>query len=425
MKELIIGIDISRSSIAACFLLQKPENPRDDYFDADIKTYKANLDNLNSLKTKIDSFGADKVVAICEPTGINYAKLWINKLNEWVCETRMISNSKLPTFRSELLGKDGKSGAKTDDIDAYAIACWYFWKTDRDYLKIRCAVIGKIKYICLRLEHLNRIQNPIVNRMRQELSWQCPEIARVKSKMASEELAPLLWGWLAGLRKSKRYDRILANTIGTGLEPETRWAARQYCDIEFEMYKLRAELTKLIGKPQFFEYRKVFTKFGFGLNLQGYLLGAIYPIQDFLKDGKPDIKLRKNRQTGKVSKLKLSERRFMRAVGMGVIREDSGQKKKGKQSGSALCRKALWQWCHTRLEVGKLNPRGLEFNYIYEYPDPNDPKQTIKEIVKRSPAEDLKLRHKGGTPIKLARQRVVARCVKELFKELAAMIALK
>jgi hypothetical protein len=50
----------------------------------------------------------------------------MNKLADWGCEVRMISNSKLPNYRAELMGKEGKSGAKTDDIDAFAIACWYF-----------------------------------------------------------------------------------------------------------------------------------------------------------------------------------------------------------------------------------------------------------------------------------------------------------
>ena len=68
------------------------------------------------------------------------------------------------------MGKEGKSGAKTDDIDAFAIACWYFDKSDKDYLKIRDPLVVKIKHICLRLEHLNRLQVPIVNRMRQELN---------------------------------------------------------------------------------------------------------------------------------------------------------------------------------------------------------------------------------------------------------------
>ncbi|HLO47042.1 MAG TPA: hypothetical protein VK211_01240 [Kamptonema sp.] len=41
--------------------------------------------------------------------------------------------------------------------------------------------------------------------------------------------------------------------------------------------------------------------------------------------------------------------------------------------------------------------------------------------VLRSPAVNLKLRKKGGTPIKLAHQRAIARCVRELFKELCAI----
>jgi hypothetical protein len=198
----------------------------------------------------------------------------------------------------------------------------------------------------------------------------------------------------------------LAATIGSGIEPQTRWAANQYCEIEEEIFRLRKQLTQVIDNPQFEEYRWIFTKFGFGYQLQGYLLGAIYPIEDFLKNGRPEVKIRKNRQTGQESKLKLSERRFMRAVGMGVVREDSGQKKKGKQSGSALCRKALWQWCFCRLEVTKNNPP-LQFLYGQE---------------KMSPAENLRRRKKGGTPVKLARQRVIARCIRELFKELCTIV---
>ena len=301
--------------------------------------FHSNLENLNRLKTKIESFQADKVVAICEPTGMNYAQLWMNKLGDWGCEVRMISNSKLPNYRAELMGKEGKSGAKTDDIDAFAIACWYFDKAETSYLKIRDPLVSQIKRICLRLEHLNRVQNPITNRMRQELTWQCPEIALVKSAKLQDDLAPLLWGWLAGRRKSKKYDLVLATTIGSGIELQTRWAAKQYCEIEDEIFKLRKQLTQLIDNPQFEEYRRIFTKFGFGYQLQGYLLGAIYPIEDFLKDGRPEVKIRKNRQTGKESKLKLSERRFMRAVGMGVVREDSGQKPGGfaKQSAAKIC----------------------------------------------------------------------------------------
>jgi hypothetical protein len=238
-------------------MLERPSNPRDNYFDADIEVFHSNLENLNRLKTKIESFQADKVVAICEPTGMNYARLWMNKLGDWGCEVRMISKSKLPNYRAELMGKEGKSGAKTDDIDAFAIACWYFDKPETSYLKVRDPLVSQIKGICLRLEHLNRRQTPIINRMRQELAWQCPEVALVKSAKLQDDLAPLLWGWLAGQRKSKKYDRILEKTMGSGIEPQTRWAAKQYCEIEEEIFKLRKQLTQLIDNPQFDEYRQI------------------------------------------------------------------------------------------------------------------------------------------------------------------------
>jgi hypothetical protein len=67
----------------------------------------------------------------------------------------------------------------------------------------------------------------------------------------------------------------------------------------------------------------------------------------------------------------------------------------------------------------------LEFNYSEDEGKKNvgqEPGENKgKRIVRRSPSEDLKIRREGGTPIKLARQRVIARCIRELFKELSAI----
>ncbi|MDF0552824.1 hypothetical protein [Kamptonema sp. UHCC 0994] len=52
------------------------------------------------------------------------------------------------------MGKEGKSGAKTDDIDAFAIACWYFDKSDKDYLNIR------VSANCLKSCAMPQINNP-------------------------------------------------------------------------------------------------------------------------------------------------------------------------------------------------------------------------------------------------------------------------
>ena len=69
-----------------------------------------------------------------------------------------------------------------------------------------------------------------------------------------------------------------------------------------------------------------------------------------------------------------------------------------------------WQWCFTRLEVSRNNPP-LKFTYGQG-----------EDEVQMSPAENLRRRKKGGTPVKLARQRVIARCIRELFKELCRIV---
>ncbi|MEH2243395.1 MAG: hypothetical protein V7K85_11815 [Nostoc sp.] len=72
-------------------------------------------------------------------------------------------------------------------------------------MQIRSSVIVKIRELVLRLAHLNRVQSPIINRARQDLAWQFPEVALVRSRRSESGEVPLLWGWLAGERKSSRY----------------------------------------------------------------------------------------------------------------------------------------------------------------------------------------------------------------------------
>jgi hypothetical protein len=99
---------------------------------------------------------------------------------------------------------------KDDDADALALACYYFdYQQDpRRFVQIRDQSIVRIRELVLRLAHLNRVQSPIMNRARQDLAWQFPEVALVRSLRGESGKVPLLWGWLAGVRKSSRYDRL-------------------------------------------------------------------------------------------------------------------------------------------------------------------------------------------------------------------------
>jgi hypothetical protein len=97
---------------------------------------------------------------------------------------------------------------------------------------------------------------------------------------------------------------------------------------------------------------------------------------------------------------------------MGVVREDSGKKSGANNPAARYVEKRCGNGAFA-LEVSKNNPP-LKFVY-----------GKGKDAEQMSPAENLRRRKKGGTPVKQARQRVIARCVRELFKELCSMVTLK
>jgi hypothetical protein len=258
----------------------------------------------------------------------------------------------------------------------------------------------KIRQLALQLAHLNRVQSPIVNRIRQDLAWQFPEVALIRSERHSNNV-PLLWGWLAGERESNKYDRMYERSVGLGLTDTVKHHAARLCDLQREEMAIdEIDLRQLLALPQFFAYRKVFAKFGFGQRTSAILLSQIYPIENYLIDGKPDVKIRRGRKSGKPTKRHLSLRRFMKALGMAPSQESSGDALKSKiVGGSDLCRKALWQWVFTRIE----------------------PKRTrLANEIGRQLGEIIDAEKASGQPVKLVRSRIAAKAVKLLLKELVA-----
>ena len=248
------------------------------------------------------------------------------------------------------------------------------------------------------LAHLNRVQSPIINRARQDLAWQFPEAALIRSLRCGEKV-PLLWGWLCGERQSGKYDSMIEKSIGLGITDELRRHAARICDLQREEMQLEFKLSKLIGERQFLPYRKVFARFGFGRRVEALLLSHIYPFENYLAaDGKPDIKIRKGRRSGKPTKRHLSLHRFCKALGYAPSQESSGDLQKSKVTGgSDLCRKALWQWIFTRIE----------------------PQRTrLSNTVGDRLGKLIDLEKASGRPVRLVRSRVAAKAVKLLFKEL-------
>jgi transposase len=391
----ILGIDISKASISVCLLSEKPTDVRQFLYQYNFYKFDANTTGIRCL---LDLIGSEEAIAIMEPTGVNYQKLWGTQLARAGVEVRLVGHKELRSFREHHLGLPDKD----DDADALALAIygWDYLNSPRRFLQIREESIVKIRQLALRLAHLNRVQSPIINRIRQDLAWQFPEVALTKSRRCSDNV-PLLWGWLAGSRSSAKYDRMYEQSVGLGLTDTVKRHAVRLCDLQREEMAVEIELRQLLALPQFLVYRKVFAKFGFGQRVEALLLSQIYPIESYLIDGKPDVKIRRGRKSGKPTKRHLSLRRFMKALGCAPSQESSGDAQKSKiVGGSDLCRKALWQWVFTRIEP-KRNRLANEIG------------RQLGEIIDAEKA--------SGRPVKLVRSRVAAKAVKLLFKELCRM----
>lgn len=390
----ILGLDICKASVAACLLSEKPLEPREFYYECKFHQLGADAAGINFMLALAPD------VAIMEPTGVNYARLWGTHLARAGVEVRLVGHKQLRAYREHLGFAD-----KDDDTDALALACYGFdyYDSPRRFVQLRDFPITRIRELCLRLAHLNRVQSPIVNRLRQDLSWQFPEVALVKSRASGSSEVPLLWGWLAEERLSKKYDLLYANSVGEGLKQSVRRHAQRLCDLQREERLLEKELRDLLGDPRFVEYRKVFALFGFGERIQAVLLSQIYPFENYLgSDGKPEVKIRKGRNSGRPTKRHLSLRRFQKALGAAPVLESSGDRSNSTiVGGSDLCRIALWQWIFTRIE----------------------PKRSrLKNPIGQLLGAKLDEEKAQGRPVKLVRSRIAAKAVRLLFKELLVVV---
>nr|WP_017314934.1 transposase [Mastigocladopsis repens] len=240
----ILGLDVSKSSVSACLLTEKPASPRQFYYQANFWKLEASTEGIAKL------LALKPDVAILEPTGVNYSKIWRVHLERAGVEVRQVGHKELRSYRQHHLGLPDKD----DDADSLALACYYFdYAADpRRFVQTRDQTITRVRELVLRLAHLNRIQSPIINRLCQDLAWQFPEIALRRGYRATEsETVPLLWAWLADERKSRKYDQLYAQSVGLGINDSTRRHASRLCEIHREEISIESELRNLLKDSRF------------------------------------------------------------------------------------------------------------------------------------------------------------------------------
>ena len=386
----VVGLDVCKLSVVACILSVRPNEPRQFYYAAKFYTWDATAKGIRELLAE------EPDIAVFEPTGVNYSKLWGTHLARAGVEVRLVGHRQLHSFRADTLELPDKD----DRADALALACYYFDYADRPrrFVQIREPDVAKIREMVLRLAHLNRCQSPIVNRLRQDKKWQFPEIANIRTLRNGDRLS-LVLRYLAEEADSLLYDRLIKSSTGLGLTFTVRNHAQRLCHLHREEIEIEDILSLLTSYPKFEFYHRVFDRFGFGQRVRGMLLSQIYPIENYLSnEGKPIVVYRRGRKNNNITKRYLSRRRFEKALGVAPTENSSGDKTRKKiVGGSDLCRIALWQWIFVRQQLRKTRPNtaiGREFF----------------SLLDREKAT--------GKPIRLVKMRVASGAKGLLFKEL-------
>ncbi len=452
IKSTILGIDVSKSSITCHILSEYPKGGLQSYWHKTrnkasslYPVFYSNPDVKRKQKSAFDF--ADYLTqtkpnyAILEPTGNHYSRLWASILKKLEIKILWVGHVELRRYRG---GKNLPN--KSDPADALAMSA-YGHDPDhrleggeinmRYFLMHRPEPIDELRDLCQQLEHLNRVQSPIVNYARQLLAWQFPEVAHTRSQSTKSGFLPPLWGWLAlsgeispagKTRMDNRYKKSIAREYGIEIDPMLRLHAEWMCDISLYEQHLQTRIAQILTESAFAPYMSVFDKFGFGLRVRSRLLTRIYPFKSFLGvDGRPVIEYevreikrterdRRNGETivrrlaGENKRIKRNRSRdiFKMRLGMGTVLEQSGDGLIEKPSGSSLCRISLWQYVLTGVETGRL---------------PDNP--TTKELINYRDSLKANITEQGDKLLggKHIQGKLMAKVVNLLFRELVEAIA--
>lgn len=386
---IVVGIDVSKSSVTCHALNQYPQGGLLTYWSKSRSDQRSSYPAFYAnpklrQRTAFDFAAYIKEIrpdyAALEPTGVHLSKLWATILESLGVKILWVGHVQLRRYRG---GKNLPN--KSDPADALALAAYPFDPehltekleiNPRYYLLFQTEPISRIRDLCQQLEHLARVQSPIVNYARQLMSWQFPEVAYSRSRTTVPGNLPPLWGWLAGdlERVAKRsitildsqYQDSIAPAYGLQIEPHLRLHAKWMGDIYDEESRIEEQLKCLLALPEFAPYLRVFEQFPLGngsIRIRARLLSRIYPFESFLSsNGKVVIeretrevshqqRTRHNRKTvvncsrGEVKRIKRNRSRdsFKMRLGLGTVLEQSGDALIEKGGGSQICRMSLWQ----------------------------------------------------------------------------------
>lgn len=350
----IAGLDVSRNKVSVAILecipnFKKGKKPKPMEFKADAE----GIAGLLALE-----FDA----AVMEPTGGHYSRIWSHHLKKAGRVVRWVGHWEVASYR-----ESWKTFNKTDRLDAIALACYGLERWDKPWLFID-PDHGQIRDLYLQLEHLNRAKNPIVNRLRQQLTHEFPEVSeRAANRFWLRPNPPGLWESLSG-NWSDKWKKELQRSIGTGISDFTRYQAGLLCELERMEYQLELAIDQEMKKPEYKPYLDVFKRYGISDRTATAMLSVIYPIEKFLDDDRKPIVEKMESSNGKTVTRNRSLGSFKLACGVGMIWHQSGDFSGWVPGGRADTRTALWRWCKTNVVMlpEAFKKRGIDKEWSQE-----------------------------------------------------------
>jgi hypothetical protein len=358
---IIIGLDVGKNSVVCCPLEtnSKPE---------DLKAYLRR--NSNFINCKADAEGIQTLleipfdIAIIEPTGGHYSKIWAKTIEANGKEVRWVDHQAIANHR-----KSHRLPNKNDKADALALADYGIAHINKKEFFLT-EPFNELRDKYLQLQSVNRAQNPVVNRLRQQLAHEWPEKQDyATSRNWGKEKPPSFWRYLAGEeireKERKKYQQEKAESIGTGVSGFSSGLAAQICALERMEARIEEEIMPLLALEQYEPYKAAFAQLQFGPRLQTCILGNVYPFEKFLKNGRVH---REHVRTskGKRSRRNRSKAAFKLSIGCGMVEYQSGDKVVWKAGGPKQVRVELWRWVKTSIIMkAPTQPLTIELHRLY------------------------------------------------------------
>lgn len=332
----VAGVDVSRGKVTVCILSELP---------GDLKRFQS---KYKAIELKSDQEGIDKLkelpfdVAILEPSGGHYSKFWATQIQALGREVKWVDHQSIANYR-----KGWGQLNKTDKADAIALAMYGIERN-----RFISPKNQELRDLYHQLNHYNGLANPLINRLRQQLAHEWPEVAERAAQREWGHGAVGLWQAIAGIKVSAKWQKEINASVGSGIQEFSKAQAVMLCGLQDQQGKMEQQAQSILESPEYRHYIATLNEYGMSWAIALPVISAIYPMDQFLEDGK-ELRSHVESRNGKRSRRNHSLAKFKLACGLGLVSHQSGDTERWKPGGRAEIRTALWNW--VRLSV-VMNP---------------------------------------------------------------------